>query len=127
MFTVSFLSHSNALLIGAACTSVGLFGKSAPLPLDNGKSISDSPDAKRPSSKKITKMDLVNSLLDVMKNNKLTSKLREKAAKALGLICVGEVFPYTRDVIQGLLSTAKEVSLIMYGFKLLVIRHKIIF
>lgn len=104
------MTNQNALLRGAACVSVGLFGKSAPLPLENGKSVSDSPDAKRSANGKITKMGVVNQLLDVMKNNKLTSKLREKAAKSLGLICVGEVFPYTKDVIQGLLSTAKEVS-----------------
>lgn len=55
-------------------------------------------------------MDLVGQLLDIMNNNKFTSKLREKAAKALGLVCVGEIFPHTKEVIQGLLNTAKEVS-----------------
>lgn len=110
MFPAPFLTNSNALLLGAACVAVGLFGKSAALPLDNGKSVGDSPDAKRPANGKITKLDLVNQLLDVMNNSKLTSKLREKAAKALGLICVGEVFPHVREVMQGLLNTAKEVG-----------------
>lgn len=105
-----FLTNQNALLLGAACVSVGLFGKSTALPLDNGKCINGSPDAKRPANGKITKMDLIRLLLDIMNNTKLTSKLREKAARALGLICVGEVFPHVKEVIQGLINTAKEVS-----------------
>lgn len=105
-----FLSHQNALLIGAACVSIGLIGKSAALPLDNGRDANGSPDAKRPASTNISKTDLVRQLLDVMNNNKLNSRIREKAAKALGLICVGEVFPHTREVIQGLIDTAKETK-----------------
>lgn len=105
-----FLSHQNALLIGAACVSIGLIGKSAPLPLDNGKVDNGSPDAKRPASSNISKIDLVRQLLDVMNNSKLNSRIREKAAKALGLICVGEVFPHTREVVQGLIDTAKETK-----------------
>lgn len=105
-----FLSHQNALLIGAACVSIGLIGKSAPLPLDNGRDASGSPDAKRPTNANISKIELVKQLLDVMNNNKLNSRIREKAAKALGLICVGEYFPHTREVIQGLIGTAKETK-----------------
>lgn len=105
-----FLSHQNTLLMGAACVSIGLIGKSAPLPLDNGKITNGSPDAKRPANANISKIELVGQLLDVMNNNKLNSRIREKAAKALGLICVGEVFPHTREVIQGLIDTAKETK-----------------
>lgn len=105
-----FLSHQNPLLIGAACISIGLIGKSAPLPLENGRDVNGSPDAKRPANSNVSKIELVRQLLDVMNNNKLNSKIREKAAKSLGLICVGEIFPHTREVIQGLIDTAKETK-----------------
>lgn len=105
-----FLSHQNALLIGAACVSIGLIGKSAPLPLDNGKISDGSPDAKRPANANLSKLELVRQLLDVMNNAKLNSRIRERAAKALGLICVGEMFPHTREVIRGLIDTAKETK-----------------
>lgn len=107
---IPFLSHQNTSLIGAACVSIGLIGKSAPLPLDNGRDLNGSPDAKRPANMNVSKIELVRQLLDIMNNTKHNSRIREKAAKALGLICVGEIFPYTREVIQGLIDTAKETK-----------------
>lgn len=68
-----------------------------------------SPDAKRPATETVTKIDVVKMLLDVMNNTKLSTKAREKAAKSLGLLCIGEIFPHTQSVLQGLLNTAKEV------------------
>lgn len=110
---VPLLTHQNALLVSAANVAIGLLGKSTALPVDNGKAPKHgSPDAKRPANGKITKIGVANQLLENMKNAKLPSKLRERAAKSLGLICVGEEFPYTKEVIQGFLDTAKEVRLI---------------
>ncbi|KAF7270517.1 hypothetical protein GWI33_016522 [Rhynchophorus ferrugineus] len=108
----SFLKHSNQLLAGAACTSLGSIGRIQGLPLDNGKSTpsTDSPDAKRPAISSITKLQLVEKLLDIMNNVKLSAKAREKAARSLGLICVGERFVHTKKVLQGLLHTAKETK-----------------
>lgn len=98
------------MLMGAACTSLGLIGKSTSLPLENGNTSNGSPDAKRPAIGKITKFDVLTQLLEIMKNGKLPSKVRERAARSLGLLCVGEDFPFTKEVIQGLLDTAKEVG-----------------
>jgi hypothetical protein len=36
--------------------------------------------------------------------------VKERAAKAAGFLCVGEEFPHSRDIIQGFLDMAKEVS-----------------
>lgn len=69
-----------------------------------------SPDPKRMAIDTVSKMDLVNQLLDVMNNSKLSPKVREKSARSLGLLCVGGQFPHSREVLQGLLNTAKEVS-----------------
>lgn len=107
---VPFLKHQNPLLTGAACSSIGLIGRVCSLPLEDGKPLKNgSPDAKRPASDNITKIDIVNQLLDIMNNTKLSAKIREKAAKSLGLLCVGEEFCHTREVIRGLVNTAKEV------------------
>ncbi|XP_060528524.1 proteasome adapter and scaffold protein ECM29 [Cylas formicarius] len=109
--TVPFLKHANQFLVGAACTTLGLVARVAGLPLDDGKPVKvGSPDAKKPAIDGVTKIDIVERLLDVMNNNKLSAKVRERAAKSLGLLCVGERFPHTREVLQGLLDTAKETK-----------------
>ncbi|KAJ8933932.1 hypothetical protein NQ314_013688 [Rhamnusium bicolor] len=108
---VPFLKHQNALLVGAASSGIGLIGRVCSLPLEDGKPLKNgSPDAKRPANESITKIDIVNLLLDIMNNIKWAPKVREKAAKSLGLLCVGEKFPHTEEVLQGLLNTAKETK-----------------
>ncbi|CAG9835676.1 unnamed protein product [Diabrotica balteata] len=108
---VPFLKHQNALLVSAACTSIGLIGRVCDLPLEDGKPKENgSPDAKKMAIDTVTKMDIINELLDVMNNTKLSPKVREKAARSLGLLCVGGKFPHSREVLQGLLNTAKETK-----------------
>lgn len=129
---VKCLKSSSPLILSSACTSIGLISRVSPLPIPNDGSpfasndIADdddhSPNAKRPATVKtaekstesdnmITKMGLVNLLLDLTSNGKLSVKCREKAARSLGLLCVGERgFEGTRDVLQGLLNTAKETK-----------------
>uniref|UniRef100_A0A6P7FNW0 Proteasome-associated protein ECM29 homolog n=1 Tax=Diabrotica virgifera virgifera TaxID=50390 RepID=A0A6P7FNW0_DIAVI len=114
---VPFLKHQNALLVSAACTSIGLIGRVCDLPLEDGKPKENgSPDAKKMAIDAVTKMDIVNELLDVMNNTKLSPKVREKAARSLGLLCVGGKFPHSREVLQGLLNTAKENCDLKYFF-----------
>ncbi|KAF5273782.1 hypothetical protein FQA39_LY00897 [Lamprigera yunnana] len=108
---VSFLSHQNPLLISAAAEAIGQVAKCTALPIDNGKlDKNGSPDAKRPANGKITKSTVSNQLLQNMNNHKLSTKIRERSARSLGLICVGEIFPHTKAVIQGFLNTAKETK-----------------
>lgn len=90
------MNHANPMMVSAACVSIGLLGRCAPLPLKSDDDFS--------------KARLVTKLLEVMNNVKLPSKTRERAAKTLGLICAGEVFPQTRQVIDGLLKTAKDTK-----------------
>lgn len=91
-------------MVSAACNSIGLLGRCAPLPLEDSSKIS------KTESGQYTKIDVVNQLLEIMNNVKLPSKVRERAARSLGLICVGELFPHTKVVLEGLLKTAKDVS-----------------
>nr|XP_022915862.1 proteasome-associated protein ECM29 homolog isoform X1 [Onthophagus taurus] len=109
---VTFLSHQNGMLMGGACTAIGLIAKSTALPLENGGiKPTGSPEAKKlATAERITKCDVVSQLLVVMNNNKNSSKARERAALALGLLCVGEDFPFVKEVIQGFLDTAKETK-----------------
>ncbi|KAK5644780.1 hypothetical protein RI129_006080 [Pyrocoelia pectoralis] len=108
---VSFLTNQNLLLVSAASEAVGQIGKCISLPLDSGNEMKNgSPDAKRPANGKVTKLDITTQLLQNMNNPKLSIKIRERSAKALGLLCVGEEFPHTKQVIQGFLDTAKETK-----------------
>lgn len=103
------MSHSNSLLVSAACVSIGMLGKSTALPIEAGDEKLGSPDPKRPTNNKISKIDIVNQLFTVMNNAKMQSRVRERAAKTLGLLCIGEHFPHTKLIMQGFLNTAKEV------------------
>lgn len=112
-FLVPYLTNQNTLLVSAVSMGIGLIAKCISLPLDDGIKVStDSPDAKRPANCKITKKQIVDLLFDVMNNIKYPSKVRERAARSLGLFCVGELYLGTKDVIQGFLNTAKEVNVI---------------
>lgn len=70
-----FLKHKSPLLTGAAATSIGLIGRLISLPLDKGKATGDgSPNAKKPAVG-TTKLQLVETLLDIMNNAKLSAKV----------------------------------------------------
>lgn len=108
---IVILKHSNPMLVGAACDSIGFISHCTSLPLEDGEKIQNgSPDAKRPANNAPRKNYLVNILLDIMNNTKLTTKLREKSIKTLGLLCVGEKFTHVQDILQGLLNTAKDTK-----------------
>ncbi|XP_069674508.1 proteasome adapter and scaffold protein ECM29 isoform X2 [Periplaneta americana] len=100
---VCHLNHQHALLVLASCIAIGEVARCAALPLPNGSSGST-----EDKSSEIWKLDLVKKLLEIMNNGKLTTKVKERAAKAAGFLCVGEEFPHSRDIIQGFLDTAKE-------------------
>lgn len=37
------------------------------------------------------------------------TKVKERAVKAAGHLCVGEYFPHSKEVVEGFLAMAKEV------------------
>lgn len=113
--TVPFVTNQNQLLVSAACIAIGQLGRCTALPIPDGKvARSGSPDAKRPAGSGLSKAQVMEQLMVAMTNAKLSSKVRERAAKSLGLLCVGEQFPHTREVIQGFLDVAKEVIFVFW-------------
>nr|CAD7576131.1 unnamed protein product [Timema californicum] len=98
---VSQLSHQNAMMVAAACTGIGELARCAALPLVEG-SISPTD-----GGTELGKLDLVRKLQE--HTNKLTTKAKEGAALTLGLLCLGEVFPHRKEVMQGFLDTASEL------------------
>ncbi|KAL1514253.1 hypothetical protein ABEB36_003540 [Hypothenemus hampei] len=106
----TFLKNKNMLLVGGAIYSIGLIARVTNLPLENGNTLDDgSPNAKKPAIG-INKFELVETLLEFMNNAKLSVKIREKAARSLGLLCVGEQFPHTKMIMEGLLKTSKDTK-----------------
>lgn len=65
----SFLDNSSPILVGGACSALGLLVRCAALPLNPGKSS----DEKSPG-----KMDIFLKLQSIMKSSKLTAKVTQK-------------------------------------------------
>ncbi|KDR13581.1 proteasome-associated protein ECM29 homolog isoform X2 [Zootermopsis nevadensis] len=98
------LNHQHSMLVLAACIAIGELAHCTALPLPSGPSLVSAEDR----SMTMSKLDLVKKLFAVMNNTKLSTKVKEHAAKAAGFLCVGEEFPHSRDIIQGFLDMAKE-------------------
>ena len=96
---ISHLSaDSHALLMSAACYALGEVGRSGFLPLSN-------------DDEKMSKKSLYQRLLEITNSSKLSMKIRERAALALGQICIGEVeFPWRHEIIKGFLESAREIK-----------------
>lgn len=100
---------SGTITLNNACLAIGLLAKGGPLPLKNDDEKEDVTGSS--SSSSCSKLTLVKALLVTMNNAKLATKCRERAARTLGLLAVGERnFPHTRLIIQGLLDTVKETK-----------------
>jgi hypothetical protein len=96
---VGFLSHHQPLLASAACLAIGEMGRSGPLTQSGGE-----PDELRDK--------VVAELLRLMKSEKVSMKVRERAALSCGLICVGDVaFPDRQKIIQNFLDSAQVIYL----------------
>jgi len=86
------------MVMSSACFVLGEIGRRAALPLVVG---TNKPEP--------GKLDIANQLVGIVRNVKLSIKVKEDAAKAAGLLCVGEDFPHRREIMQSLLDSAKEV------------------
>ena len=87
------------MLVSASCTALGQIAKVLPLPLPNE------------SDEGLSKKKLMMNLFQVVNNPKLSAKVKEKGIRAVGLLCVGEKFPFMKELVEELLSTAKQVSI----------------
>ncbi|XP_008560300.1 proteasome adapter and scaffold protein ECM29 [Microplitis demolitor] len=96
----SFLTSTTVLLADAATQGIGIIGKVFPLPL-----ISTSDDENVLSKKKI-----VDNLFAILLNAKMNSKIKENAIQSLGQLCIGEIFPHTKLIIEKFIGYAKETK-----------------
>jgi proteasome component ECM29 len=90
------LSHHQPLLNSAACLAIGEMGRSGPLTEPGNDELREK---------------LVNEMLRLMKSEKVSMKVRERAALSCGLICVGdESFPDRKKIIQNFLEAAQDIK-----------------
>lgn len=97
------------MLVSASCVALGQISKVVPLPL---------PDD---SEENLSKKKLMKTLLGIVNNPKLSGKVKEKAIRTCGLLCLGEKFPFMKELAEELLSAAKQVSAVKNGISVRVI------
>ena len=95
------LNTSQNLLVGAACLALAELGRCGPLPLpDSG-----------PDTEPVNKLGLVTKLLGMVKSNKAAMKVRERAALAVGSLCLGDsAFPHRRLLLETFIEFASEAK-----------------
>lgn len=98
---VEFLSHSQPLLVNAACIAIGQIGRVSALPFPKEAT----KDLSNPGI-----LDVINKLEDITNNANISTKIKEKAVESLGLLCVGGEFPYRKLVIEKLVTKAKQTK-----------------
>ena len=95
---VGFLSHNQPLLASAACLAIGEMGRSGPL-------------TQAGAEKDDLRDKLVAELLRLVKSEKSSMKLRERAALSCGLVCVGDVdFPERQRIIESFIEAAQDIK-----------------
>lgn len=86
--------QQHGLLMSSSCLALGELGRSGPLPLDSK-----------------AKEDLYKRLLEMMKSGKLSMKIRERSALALGQLCIGDLeFPWRKEILLGFLESARDIK-----------------
>ncbi|XP_011307486.1 proteasome-associated protein ECM29 homolog [Fopius arisanus] len=93
-----FLKSNTPSLIEAAAQGIGNIAKSFSLPLKN-----DDGD-------NLSKKSIVETLFGILKNTKMNHRVKENATTSLGLLCLGEDFPYAKDIIEQFLALTKETK-----------------
>ncbi|XP_044163962.1 proteasome adapter and scaffold protein ECM29-like isoform X2 [Acropora millepora] len=104
---VKLVSSRNALISLSACNAIGEIGRNGPLPLSSGAELMDQDEFSSDEKEVITKLSVVEKLLDILQNAK-DNKLKEHAAHALGFLLVGEEdFPHHKKLIDGLCESSQ--------------------
>ncbi|XP_065211361.1 proteasome adapter and scaffold protein ECM29 [Planococcus citri] len=131
-------SKSNTIAL-TACESIGRIGRVHDLPLPNRNlkdpvkygdfdglrvnNENEKPDSEKSTNKQednadestaqMTKLKLVEKLLDLATEKEVPHKLKMKAAQTLGLLCVGEEeFPYRKLIIVTILNKLRDDKII---------------
>ena len=98
LFLKNLSPNVHTLMISGACFALGEVGRRHALPIsDDGEEMS--------------KKFLYERLLEITNSNKLHMKIRERAAIALGQLCIGDMnFPWRHNILTGFLQSAKEIK-----------------
>ncbi|XP_012280899.1 proteasome-associated protein ECM29 homolog isoform X2 [Orussus abietinus] len=94
----AFLTDSSMLLVSAATEGIGNIGKAFALPIPSE------------DDKELNKKAVVDTLFLILTNVKTSGKVKEKAALALGCLCVGEEFPHATFIAEKFISLAAETK-----------------
>ncbi len=101
----SQLGSQHPMGVGSACAGIAELGRCGPLPLQDGEESEEMEDVGK------SKLAVVKELLKLLKAGKTPMKTRERAALALGNLCVGDPsFPHRQLVLKELLGCAQEVK-----------------
>ncbi|XP_066591555.1 proteasome adapter and scaffold protein ECM29 [Prorops nasuta] len=95
---VTFLNNTTPLTLSAAIEGIGIFGKTYCLPV---------PDE---TTDCISKKGIVDKLLSILNNAKISTKIKQKAAISLGYLCIGENFIHCRYIVDKLISMAEDTK-----------------
>jgi len=96
------LDSPQNLLLGSGCLAIAELGRCGPLPL---------PDSCDGDSSEQSKLSLVTKLLSLVKSNKTSMRVRERAALAAGSLCLGDIkFPHRRVLLESFIELASEVK-----------------
>merc|ERR1719483_652930 len=96
------LDSPQNLLLGSGCLAIAELGRCGPLPL---------PDSSEGDSSVQSKLSLVTKLLALVKSNKTSMRVRERAALAAGSLCLGDKnFPHRRLLLESFIELASEVK-----------------
>ena len=94
---VSQLDNQQVLAMSAGCLALGEIGRNGALPFPE-----------KSGEEENTKQSIVDKLISMVKSGKISMKVRERAATAAGLLCVGEKFPI--DVVKRFLELMPDIK-----------------
>ncbi|XP_052738355.1 proteasome-associated protein ECM29 homolog [Bicyclus anynana] len=115
----NFLSNAQTLLVSTSCTAISLLVRCSALPLPNCSSqqealiASDNPfkvnqNDLTVTDEEVTKFSVADRLFKIVGNAKIPSKVKERALYTLGLMCTGERFVFSKQIVKGFLQMAKD-------------------
>merc|ERR1719341_3095950 len=89
------------LMLSGSCLALAEIGRCSPLPYDDAGE----------STELDNKLGLMEKLLGIVKSGKVNMKVRERAAMALGNLCLGDaLFPHRRTLVERFIEIAADIK-----------------
>jgi len=98
---VGELAAVQNLMLSGSCLALAEIGRCSPLPYDDAGE----------STELGNKLGLMEKLLGIVKSGKVNMKVRERAAMALGNLCLGDaLFPHRRTLVERFIEIAADIK-----------------